>query len=175
MINTIKQRAFTLIELLVVIAIIGILASLVIVSLSGARSKATDTKYKNNLRTLTGALEQYSLDQSNPSDYPANAVAGTDEAVTAANLGTELNSYLGQAGSSAAWDFSSQTTGYENAGTAPSESWAMYVKLLNAADSGSGVVSPSAASTVTINSIVMNRTGNGLATTDKLFTGFGPQ
>ena len=64
-------NAFTLIELLVVIAIIGILAALVIVSLSGARSKAQDTTRKNNVRNLDTALAQYFLDNS---AYP-NAVA----------------------------------------------------------------------------------------------------
>ena len=173
-----KMKGFTLIELLVVIEIIGILAALVIVSLSGARNKANDTKYKSNLRTLAGAVEQYSLDQTNPADYPENAVSnnGVDEAFTAALLGAELNAYLGQGGTSAAWDFGTQTTGYEEGSTnAPSETWASYVKLLNTNDSSTGVLAVTSAGTVTVNSIVMNRLGNGLAVNDKLFTFFGPQ
>lgn len=165
-----KMKGFTLIELLVVIAIIGILAALVIVSLSGARNKANDTKYKSNLRTIAGAIEQYSLDQTNPADYPDNAAAGTHEAVTAANFGTELNAYLGQGGTSAAWTFDSQTTGYEKAGSAPTETWGAFVALLNGNDSTSGTIA--GAASMTINSIVFSTTG---LTGGRVQTQFGPQ
>ncbi len=53
------QKGFTLIELLVVIAIIGLLASVVLVSLNSARIKARTVKRVADLSQLQKALELY--------------------------------------------------------------------------------------------------------------------
>lgn len=56
------MKKFSLIELLVVIAIIGILASLLMPSLSKARGQARAAVCKNNLKQAGIALQMYAGD-----------------------------------------------------------------------------------------------------------------
>lgn len=69
-----NKRGFTLIELLVVVAIIGILASIVMVSLSGARAKARDSKRISDIKSIQLALSLYYSDYGM---YPKNIYALT--------------------------------------------------------------------------------------------------
>ena len=52
-----KRKGFTLIELLVVIAIIGLLSTLAVVSLNGARAKARDAQRISDVKQLSTIIE----------------------------------------------------------------------------------------------------------------------
>jgi len=60
-----KHRGFTLIELLITVFIIGILAAIVLASLSGAKNKGNDTGVKAEIGTIaTQAVLYYGLANS---------------------------------------------------------------------------------------------------------------
>ncbi len=54
--------SFTLIELLIVVAIIGILASTIIISLTGAMARARDVRKKADLAAIYKAIISYESD-----------------------------------------------------------------------------------------------------------------
>lgn len=82
-----RRRGFTLIELLVVIAIIGLLSTIVAVTMGNARLKARDAKRMADLKQMQTALELYFTDQGS---YPVG---------TSLRLGSDANAHcLGKGG-----------------------------------------------------------------------------
>ena len=78
-----NKKGFTLIELLVVIAVIGILSTVVLVSLSGVREDARDSRRMNDMSQINLAMEMYN---TSIGSYPTMS-AGT-------NTVTSITPYL---------------------------------------------------------------------------------
>ncbi|MFA5080863.1 MAG: prepilin-type N-terminal cleavage/methylation domain-containing protein, partial [Candidatus Paceibacterota bacterium] len=81
------SKSFTLIELLVVIAIIGILAGILIVSMSNATNSANDAKRKADLNQIVKSLFIYNASNST---YPVSSTCNIGS-----NCSSAVNTALG--------------------------------------------------------------------------------
>ncbi len=85
--NLSKFSGFTLIELLVVVAIIGILAALLIPTVTMVKNQANRDAVQTNLKRISSALESYNQDYG---DYPPSSLENyTDEELNDMNNGSE--------------------------------------------------------------------------------------
>ncbi|MBU2219648.1 prepilin-type N-terminal cleavage/methylation domain-containing protein [Patescibacteria group bacterium] len=74
-----RGKGFTVIELLVVFAIIGVLASVVMVSVSNLRERARDDRRLTDMKALRDALAMYQIQNATfPSQLTAEPITGAD-------------------------------------------------------------------------------------------------
>ena len=160
------NRGFTLIELLVVIAIIGVLSSVVLVSLNTARAKARDANRAAAINQFRNALELYYLDNG---QYPLSGGASTPNSGWStstdsswATLQTALAAYMPQLPrdpnqSTSGWPYDSNVYAfsYYSQGYGCNQQWYMIVWRPEGIKTSPGVT--------TCNGTVFNY-GNGTVT-----------
>jgi len=114
-----KKKGFTLIELLVVIAIIGILSTIVLVSVNSARNKAKDATIKGSMETLRAAAELNYDDQGDYDDVCAGTALSSGGDFGRVKTAVELQSGVAV---------------YCADATSPAQTYAAYARLV--ADAG---------------------------------------
>lgn len=71
-----NKSGFTLVEIMIVVAIIGLLAAIAIPSFLNARKKSQTSACQNNLRQISGAVDQYMLDNKNTAPTGLGDICG---------------------------------------------------------------------------------------------------
>ena len=65
---TTKRAGFTLVEIMIVVAIIALLAAIAVPGFLRARKRSQASKILNDLRMISGAVDQYAIENSKKSD-----------------------------------------------------------------------------------------------------------
>jgi len=67
---TTKRAGFTLVEIMIVVAIIALLAAIAVPGFLRARKRSQASKIINDLRLISGAVDQYAIETSKTSGNP---------------------------------------------------------------------------------------------------------
>jgi prepilin-type N-terminal cleavage/methylation domain-containing protein len=63
-----KRAGFTLVEIMIVVAIIALLAAIAVPGFLRARKRSQASKILNDLRMISGAVDQYAIENNKKSD-----------------------------------------------------------------------------------------------------------
>ncbi len=128
-----ERGGFTLIELLVVIAIIGILSSIILVSLNSARTKGKDARVISDVQQLRTQIETDAVNPYYDVSFATSCTAGTANTcllVTTGNYKTLQDDLTTYSGTLTVWTTVTATGNHINAyslwGKLPSQTTATY-------------------------------------------------
>jgi prepilin-type N-terminal cleavage/methylation domain-containing protein len=75
---TTKRAGFTLVEIMIVVAIIALLAAIAVPGFLRARKRSQASKIINDLRLISGAVDQYAIETSKVTGDPVSIVDWTN-------------------------------------------------------------------------------------------------
>lgn len=137
-----RQQGFTLMELLIVMVILSILVAIATGAYASSTRRGRDNRRKNDLRSLSTALETYYGDKGRYPTGTGGVIMGCGSGDTSAcPWGDTVNGFKDQYGTLYMVLMpqdpltSQQTYYYESSGT----SYKIYAKLENLNDAGDGV------------------------------------
>ena len=94
---TTKRAGFTLVEIMIVVAIIALLAAIAVPGFLRARKRSQASKILNDLRMISGAIDQYAIENSKMSTDPVGIADWTNYLKKDTNLYVTGNDLFGNA------------------------------------------------------------------------------